>query len=62
MKSASRLALPLLLISALAACDRDDRSDVTNAPGAPLPASDPLTTETTTAPRPPSGSTGVAGG
>jgi hypothetical protein len=60
MKSAYRHAIPVLLIAALAACDRDNASETAQAPGAPLPASEPLTTETTLAPAPPAGNVDVA--
>lgn len=57
-----RFALPVILISALAACDRDNASETAQAPGAPLPASEPLTTESTIAPPPPAGGPDVAAG
>lgn len=60
MKFAYRTAIPVLLICALAACDRDNASETAQAPGAPLPLSEPLTTERTAAPAPPSGSVDVA--
>lgn len=60
MKYGYRAAIPVLLIAALAACDRDNASETALAPGAPLPASEPLTTESTIAPAPPSGNVEVA--
>lgn len=60
MKLAYRTAIPVLLISALAACDRDNASETAQAPGAPLPLSEPLTTERTVAPAPPTGNADVA--
>lgn len=60
MRCVYRTAIPVLLISALAACDRDNASETARAPGAPLPATEPLTTESTIAPAPPSGNVEVA--
>lgn len=60
MRFAYRTAMPVLLVAALAACDRDNASETAQAPGAPLPASEPLTTERTIAPAPPTGNAELA--
>ena len=60
MRHAYSTAIPLLLVATLSACDNEARNETALAPGAPLPLSDPLTTERTIAPSPPVGNVDAA--